>query len=302
MTSKVKGSEGIEFPDGSVQGSAAYSKAQSDSGLATKVSRSGDTMTGPLTVTSGSAGLALQRPNNVANYIVGNDSDGAPNWYLGNTADNSTLSLTAARGPVLVSGLSGVTVHVPPGNNITVKDTTVGGDVEGAGIVCVTGNGTACAEWRGVHVAGSYFGGRCRPGSGTNYMEFKSDGNCTTWGQWLPASDGRVKKDREVIGDAVSKVQQLTGYTYRRADILAYDGSPTQVRSGGLIAQDVESVLPEAVIRSGAIADEFKTADDDGEFRHVSYDAVTALLVEAVKELSAKLDTALARIAELEAK
>jgi hypothetical protein len=30
MTTKVQGTNGIEFPDGSVQGSAAYSKAQSD--------------------------------------------------------------------------------------------------------------------------------------------------------------------------------------------------------------------------------------------------------------------------------
>ena len=42
MTTKVEGSTGIEFPDGSVQSSAAYSKAQSD-GPAFKASSSSPT-------------------------------------------------------------------------------------------------------------------------------------------------------------------------------------------------------------------------------------------------------------------
>ena len=55
------------------------------------------------------------------------------------------------------------------------------------------------------------------------------------------------------------------------------DGS----ESAGLIAQDVEKVLPSAVKEKELPFH----ADDDQEYKVVDYDQVTALLVEAIKEL-----------------
>lgn len=78
------------------------------------------------------------------------------------------------------------------------------------------------------------------------------------------ASDARLKKNLEVIEGALDKVDQLTGYVYDRIDI--------EARQVGLIAQDVQEVLPEAVIQA------------DGHLG-VAYGNLVALLVNAIKEL-----------------
>ena len=82
-----------------------------------------------------------------------------------------------------------------------------------------------------------------------------------------------MKEDIKPIKYAVSKVQLLTGNTYTRNDLKDADR-----RYGGVIAQEVEVVLPEAVNDS-----------EDGT-KTVDYNALIALLVESVKELKAEVD------------
>ena len=81
----------------------------------------------------------------------------------------------------------------------------------------------------------------------------------------IATSDRRVKDKLEVIEGAMDKLDALTGYTYDHLTI--------NERKAGLIAQDVEKVLPEAV-----------TEDDEG-IKQVSPWAVIGLLVNAIKEL-----------------
>jgi len=73
---------------------------------------------------------------------------------------------------------------------------------------------------------------------------------------------------RSQISDAVNKVQQLTGYTYTRID--------TGEKQTGLVAQDVQKVLPEAVM--------------EGENLSVAYGNLVGLLVEAIKELKQEIE------------
>ena len=81
-------------------------------------------------------------------------------------------------------------------------------------------------------------------------------------------SDIRRKKDLVKIDNALGKVEQLTGYTYtNKIDNKRYTG---------LIAQDVEKVLPEAVNK-----------ETDGHLS-LAYGNMVGLLVEAVKELTHK--------------
>jgi len=91
------------------------------------------------------------------------------------------------------------------------------------------------------------------------------NGTITCTGNVTAYSDERLKTNIKVIIDAVDKVKKLKGITYvRKAD----DEVGT-----GLIAQDVQKVLPEAVM-------------DDGSYLSVAYGNITGLLVEAIKELS----------------
>jgi len=91
-------------------------------------------------------------------------------------------------------------------------------------------------------------------------------------------SDERLKDNIEVVEGALDKVKELKGVTFTRKQ----DG----VESAGVIAQDVEKVLPQAVKHKAL---PLQTGNDE-LFKTVQYDALHALLIEAVKELSEKVE------------
>jgi len=82
-------------------------------------------------------------------------------------------------------------------------------------------------------------------------------------------SDERLKSNIETIQGGLEKVEQLRGVTYTR----------DERDNIGVIAQEIEKVLPEIVL----------TADDEMGTKSVDYSRITAVLIEAVKELSAKV-------------
>ena len=89
------------------------------------------------------------------------------------------------------------------------------------------------------------------------------------------SSDERLKENVEVIGSAVEKVEAINGVSF---DWIPMEG--IHVHSGhdvGVIAQEVEKVLPELV-----------TTRDNG-YKAVKYDKLTAVLIQAVKELSERV-------------
>ena len=96
-------------------------------------------------------------------------------------------------------------------------------------------------------------------------------GNITAYGT---TSDIKLKENIEVIDNAVDKVKQLKGVTYT----LKSDGN----RLTGLIAQDLEKVLPEAVYETTDV-------DDDDKHLAIRYGNTVGLLVEAIKELEARV-------------
>jgi hypothetical protein len=89
----------------------------------------------------------------------------------------------------------------------------------------------------------------------------------TCTGNITAYSDSRIKKNIEVITDALEKVNQLSGYTFERTDI-------NVGRQTGVIAQEVKKVLPEAV-----------TTTEDGMYT-VAYGNMVGLLIESIKELT----------------
>jgi hypothetical protein len=99
-----------------------------------------------------------------------------------------------------------------------------------------------------------------------NLMQLDMSGNVTFLANVTAYSDIRLKDNIEPICDAISKVLQLNGVTYTRNDL-----TDKTRRYGGLIAQDVQKVLPDAVT-------------DDGTNLRLDYNATIALLIEAIKE------------------
>ena len=95
-------------------------------------------------------------------------------------------------------------------------------------------------------------------------------GNLTADGNVTAYSDERLKDNIQTLESGLDKVNQLRGVTYLR----------DEKENIGVVAQEVEKILPQIVL----------TADDEMGTKSVDYSRLTAVLIEAVKELSQKIE------------
>jgi hypothetical protein len=107
----------------------------------------------------------------------------------------------------------------------------------------------------------------------SNRLQMDMSGNLTMAGNVTAYSDIRLKTDIQVIENAIEKVKQIRGVTFKRID----EGSDG-MRQTGVIAQEVELVLPEAV-----------SQDNEG-IKNVAYGNMIGLLIEAIKEQQKQID------------
>jgi hypothetical protein len=91
-------------------------------------------------------------------------------------------------------------------------------------------------------------------------------------------SDERLKTNLGNIQNALEKVEALNGFYYE-ANELAQSLGYTPRREVGVSAQQVQAILPEIVTE----------APIDAQYLTIWYERLTPLLIEAVKELSAKV-------------
>ena len=97
-------------------------------------------------------------------------------------------------------------------------------------------------------------------------------------------SDERFKDNIAPVTDALNVVSKLRGVTFNwKADESLQFDVPINDEGVqyGLIAQEVEAVIPDLVSKS----------DDDNEVRGLKYDGLIPVLVEAIKELKAEIET-----------
>ena len=92
------------------------------------------------------------------------------------------------------------------------------------------------------------------------------------------ASDKRLKQNVQTLESALDKVGQLRGVSFEWKDARQ---PGTQI---GVIAQEIETVLPELVL-----------TNSEG-YKSVAYSQITAVLIEAVKELKAQNEELKAKI------
>ena len=101
-------------------------------------------------------------------------------------------------------------------------------------------------------------------------------------------SDERLKENIENVTGALDKVCGLNGVTFN----YKHDGKA----SAGVIAQEVEKVLPTAVVnRNESIKEEL----DGEEYKTVEYSQLSALFIESIKELKAENEELRAMIKDL---
>jgi hypothetical protein len=94
-------------------------------------------------------------------------------------------------------------------------------------------------------------------------------------------SDERLKTKLGPITDALTKVKTLNGFFYQPNDTALALGFNDKIEKRvGVSAQEIQAVLPEAV----------HPAPKNNEYLTVQYEKIVPLLIEAIKELSNKLD------------
>jgi hypothetical protein len=163
------------------------------------------------------------------------------------------------------------------GNQENILSILAGNDSSRAGIAF----GTAPANptgWHQAKIGMMMRGGDQNVGIGgapIDNRKLSVTGDIQSSANIYSLSDIRVKDDIKPIAGALDKVQNLTGVSYTRNDIVCDD------RMIGLIAQDVEKVLPEVVST---------THGELPDAKSISYDNIVALLIEAIKEQQQQID------------
>ena len=102
-------------------------------------------------------------------------------------------------------------------------------------------------------------------------------------------SDERLKEDIVIIEDAINKVNSIRGVHYTPNDVAESYGY-NKNRKVGVIAQDIEKVLPEIVVPAPFDTDENGISISGKNYKTVQYEKIVPLLIEAIKELSREVE------------
>jgi len=103
-----------------------------------------------------------------------------------------------------------------------------------------------------------------------NCVNLVASGDVTAGGDLISLSDIRVKENVQNLSDSLNKVTQMRGVSYNKIG--------EQEEKIGFIAQELEEILPQVI-----------TETEDG-YKHVAYGNIVPMLVEAIKELNAKIE------------
>jgi hypothetical protein len=149
------------------------------------------------------------------------------------------------------------------------KNTTVNGNINFTGNLTQNGVLFSGSAW---NTSGSnlYIGADSNVGIGLSNPSYQLQvlGDIHATGDIIAFSDRRYKTNLSVIPTPLEKLSQLYGYTYNFVD--------NYIRHTGVIAQEVQQVLPEAV-----------RTDNEGKLS-VAYGNMAGLFIESIKELNTK--------------
>jgi hypothetical protein len=241
---------------------------------------------GVTTPNSGTSGGIVLRGNATSGNAIlqVRDSTNASQWGYAvvTSAGGFTWSgaMTATSFSGAGTGLTGTASSLTAGAATTANALNTGNSYQGVTFTSTgrfrANNGSAAqpsycfyndgAEDTGFYwIADGQIGITC---NGVFVGSIVSGGNLSMTGDVTAYSDARLKTDLVRIDGALDKLETLTGYIYTRTD--------TGQRQTGLLAQDVQAVLPEAV--------------HEGEHLSLAYGNMMGLVVEAIKELRADFE------------
>lgn len=227
----------------------------------TKILEGGNGTTTPAVFTGNVSGNVTGTVNSLSNHTTNALAEGTTNLYFtqararASISASGALSYNASTGVMSITD-NGIRALISGGTGVAYNNTT--------GVISI---GQAVGTTNNVTFA-----------SVTTTGTISADGAITSNGDitaFASSSDIRKKENINRIEDALSKVMAIGGYTYN------FKGDNRKIT--GVIAQELEEVLPEAVY-------EIDDTEFDGKSKAVRYGNVVGLLIEAIKELKAELD------------
>jgi hypothetical protein len=120
--------------------------------------------------------------------------------------------------------------------------------------------------------------------------DVKCNGNLTVQGTLTQSSDARLKKRIRRLERPLDRLTEVRGVSYLPRQVGGRADRSEERPAIGVLAQEVEAVFPQLVSTPGG--DDYKAVD---------YNGLTAVLLEAVKELKTALDALQARVVTLQA-
>jgi hypothetical protein len=228
--------------------------------------------------------LQLWTNNGAKVYI-----DGTGNVGIGAASSGAILHLTATTADVRLQGATRTfeleSNSIDASGSFNIQDITAGASrlyVNSAGNVGI-GTQTVGAK---LTVAGTgSFSGVLSLTSGTASTVYTNGALVVTGGVGISGalnvqgditafatSDERLKDNKTTIANALEKINNISG--------IAFDWNEKSEKTGsdyGVIAQEIEKILPNAVVTR------------DNGYKAVKYDSLIPLLIEAIKELNAKI-------------
>jgi hypothetical protein len=221
--------------------------------------------------------------------------------YAAVSVNNSTVATGTATGALQVTGGVGIGGNLYVGGEIvaqklTIEYTTVTTTLVKTDDVIQTTNNTAASSTitgalivaGGVGIGGNtIIGGAISAGTAAAGVsgEIRASNEITAY-----YSDRRLKENVQIIDNAVVKVLSLTGITYTPNDLAESFGYDKTKKLVGLFADEVQSVLPEAV-RPAPFDDDGAGGSKSGEnYQTIQYEKIVPLLIEAIKELKLEIE------------
>jgi len=106
------------------------------------------------------------------------------------------------------------------------------------------------------------------------------------------ASDQRLKTNIKTIENALEKLSHIRGVEYDWVDNITseYDFYPSAMHETGVIAQEIQQAIPDAVTLAPMNANYTAKSGTDHKFLTVQKDKIVPLLIEAVKQQQTQID------------
>ena len=204
----------------------------------------------------------ILRSNSSVQFVMDADNNGGEVFAWGHNASNATtnelMRLTSA-GSLGIGTVPNAAskLHVSGGRSYFASNSN-------AFATYLRYNDSTAGVFVGSPSANAF---RVSTSSGATRLDVDASGNLTATGDITAFSDERLKSDITTIDGALDKVTAMRGVTFTK------DGKA----GSGVIAQELEKIAPELVM-------------EGEEYKSVAYGNLVGYLIEAVKELSTKVE------------